>query len=129
MNEPLKIPLPRALADATDALARDITATEPVARFLRAKDQFERDHAARSRVAELAAAQGRIRQRQAAGQVTAEDLAKLRALQKAVEDDRVITDYWGARRDAVAELRRINDAISRLLGTDFAVLAQRPGPC
>jgi cell fate (sporulation/competence/biofilm development) regulator YlbF (YheA/YmcA/DUF963 family) len=67
MNEPPAMELPRALADATDALAREIAAAEPVTRFLRAQDRFERDDAARSRVAGLAAVQGRIRRRQAAG--------------------------------------------------------------
>jgi cell fate (sporulation/competence/biofilm development) regulator YlbF (YheA/YmcA/DUF963 family) len=129
MVEPLEIELPRPLADATDALARDIAAADPVARFRRAQERFERDDDARSRVAKLAAVQARIRGRQAAGQVNAEDLAELRALRKAVEGDRVITDFWHARRDAVASLRSINEAISRLLGVDFATLARRPGPC
>ena len=129
MNEPIEIELPRALADATDALARDITAAEPVAQFRRARDRFERDDAARSGVAKLAAVQARIRRRQAAGQVTAEDLEELRALRKTVEGNRVTTDYWHARPDAVTELRRVNEAISRLLGTDFVALARRPGCC
>ncbi len=129
MTEPLEIQLPRAVADATDALARTILAAEPVALFHRAQQRYERDNAARSRLQRLAAVQQRIRQRQAAGQVTADDMVELREVRAAVEGDRVIADYWGARRVAVASLRSVNDAISRLLGVDFATLAQRPGPC
>ncbi len=129
MVESLKVKLPRALADATNALARDIAAAEPVAHFLRAQERFERDDAARSRAARLDAVQRRIRQRQAAGQVTAEDLVELRAARTAVESDHVVTEYWHARRDAVAHLRKVNVAISGLLGVDFATLARRSGCC
>jgi len=129
MTELIEIELPPALADAADALARDIAATEPVARFLRAQECFERDSAARARLAGLTATQQRMQRRQAQGQVSADDMAELRAAREAVEADPVISDYWCARRDAVASLRGVNDEISRLLAVDFAALARRPGCC
>ena len=129
MTELVEIGLPPALADATDALARDITAAEPLARFRRVQERFEQDGAAQSRLRRLTATQQRIQRRQAAGQVSHEDVAELRSVRQAVEADPVITDYWRARRDAVASLRSVNAAISRLLAVDFAALARRPGCC
>ncbi len=129
MSEPLGIGPTRALADATDELIGAITASRPVAGFLLAQDRYQADAAARSRLERLAAVQQRIRQHQAAGQVTAEDMSELRTVRAEVETYRVIAEYWQARRLAVASLRGVNESISRLLGVDFAVLAQRQGPC
>ena len=129
MTELLEVGLPPALADATDALARDIAAAEPLARFRRAQERFERDSAAQSRLGRLTATQQRIQRRQAQGKVNADDMAELRAARQAAEADPVITDYWRARREAVASLRSVNAAISHFLGVDFAALARRPGCC
>ena len=66
-----------------------------------------------------------LRRKQAQGGVTQADVAQLRILQSAVQSNWVIGEYASKQQAAIAYLREINQAISELIGTDFAALAKK----
>lgn len=117
--------LPSALLAATEALAENLVASEPFVNYDRARVQLKADSQANQLLAHLSQLQAELRQRQAQGQVTQENINQLRAVQSDVQANHVIMDYMSTQQLAVAYLREINQEISQLLGADFAVLAKR----
>jgi cell fate (sporulation/competence/biofilm development) regulator YlbF (YheA/YmcA/DUF963 family) len=116
--------LPDLLA-ATRALAENLLASEPFAFYQQAQAQFDADSQARDLLHQLSQAQTDLRRKQAQGGVTQTDVAQLRVLQAAAQSNRVIVDYASTQQAAITYLREINQAISELLGTDFAALAKK----
>jgi cell fate (sporulation/competence/biofilm development) regulator YlbF (YheA/YmcA/DUF963 family) len=120
--------LPDLLA-ATQALAENLLASEPFAMYQQASARFNADPQARDLIQRLSQAQADLRRKQAQGRVLPTDVAQLRALQGEVQSHEVIVDYVTTQQGAVVYLREINQAISELIGTDFAALAKKPTCC
>ena len=116
--------LPDLMA-ATQALAENLLASEPFTLYQQAYARLDADPQARDLIQRLSHAQADLRRKQAIGGVTQADVTQLRALQSAVQSNRVIVDYASAQQIAIAYLREVNQAISELIGTDFAVLAKK----
>jgi cell fate (sporulation/competence/biofilm development) regulator YlbF (YheA/YmcA/DUF963 family) len=117
--------LPPTLLAATEALAENILASELFVNYDRARVQLKADPQANQLLAHLSNLQADLRQRQAQGQVTQENINQLRTVQSNVQANHVIIDYMSTQQAAVAYLREINQEISQLLGADFAALAKR----
>jgi cell fate (sporulation/competence/biofilm development) regulator YlbF (YheA/YmcA/DUF963 family) len=116
--------LPDLMA-ATQALAENLLASEPFALYQQAYARFDADPQARALIQRLSHAQAELRHKQAQGVVTQADVTQLRALHSEVQSNRVIVDYAATQQGAIAFLREINQAISELIGTDFAALAKK----
>lgn len=116
--------LPDLMA-ATQALAENLLASEPFVIYQQASARFNADPHARGLIERLSQAQADLRRRQMNRGVTQTDVDQLRALQRQVQSNDVIVDYVTTQQSAVAYLREINQEISLLIGTDFAVLAGR----
>jgi cell fate (sporulation/competence/biofilm development) regulator YlbF (YheA/YmcA/DUF963 family) len=113
------------LMAATQALADNLLASEPIAIYQQAYARFSGDPQARNLLQRLSQAQADLRRKQAQGGVTQADVAQLRALQTDVQGNRVIVDYASTQQNAIVYLREINQTISELIGTDFAALAKK----
>ena len=116
------------LLEATETLALILLSAEPIMAYHQARTRFDSDPQARELIERLSAAQRDIRLRQAHGSVNQADLDRLRALQRAVQSNRVIMDYARAQEAAIAYLPQVNQEISQLIGIDFASLAG-PASC
>jgi len=116
--------LPDLLA-ATQALAENLLASEPFALYQQAHARFDADPEARDLIEHLSQAQADLRRKQANGGVKPADVTELRALQSEVQSHPVIADYAYTQQGAIAYLREINQAISELIGTNFAALAKK----
>jgi cell fate (sporulation/competence/biofilm development) regulator YlbF (YheA/YmcA/DUF963 family) len=116
--------LPDLMA-ATQALAENLLASEPFAFYQQAQAQFDADSQARDLLQQLSQAQTDLRRKQAQGGMPQTDVVQLRVLQAAAQSNRVIVDYASAQQAAITYLREINQAISELLGIDFAALTKK----
>ena len=116
--------LPDLLA-ATQALAENLLASEPFMLYQQAYARFDADPQARDLIQQLSRAQAELRRKQAQGGVTQADVAQLCILQSAAQSNQVIVEYASTQQAAIAYLREINQAISELIGTDFAALAKK----
>ena len=116
--------LPDLLA-ATQALAENLLASEPFALYQQAHARFDADPEARGLIERLSQTQADLRRQQAQGRVPPTEVAELRTLQGEVQSHAVIIDYVTTQQSAVTYLREINQAISELIGTDFAALADK----
>ena len=116
--------LPDLLA-ATQALAENLLASEPFALYQQAHARFDADPEARDLIQHLSQAQSDLRRKQANGGIKPADVTELRALQSEVQSHPVIVDYVTTQQTAITYLREINQAISELIGTDFAALAKK----
>jgi cell fate (sporulation/competence/biofilm development) regulator YlbF (YheA/YmcA/DUF963 family) len=116
--------LPDLMA-ATQALAENLLASEPFALYQQAYTRFNADPQARDLIQHLSQAQAELRRKQANGGVMPVDVDQLRTLQSEVQSNRVIVDYASTQQTAITYLREINQAISELIGTDFAALAKK----
>jgi cell fate (sporulation/competence/biofilm development) regulator YlbF (YheA/YmcA/DUF963 family) len=116
--------LPDLMA-ATQALAENLLASEPFALYQQAHARFDADPEARGLIERLSQTQADLRRRQMSRSVTQTDVDQLRALQSEVQSHPVIVDYAYTQQGAITYLREINQAISELIGTDFAALAKK----
>ncbi len=116
--------LPDLMA-ATQALAENLLASEPIAIYHQASARFNADPQARDLIQRLTHAQADLRRKQTNGGVTQADVDQLRALQREVQSNDAIVDYATTQQSAIAYLREINQTISELIGTDFAALAKK----
>jgi len=116
--------LPDLMA-ATRALAENLLASEPFAVYQQAYARFDADPQARDLIQHLSQAQSELRRKQANGGVKPADVTELRALQSEVQSHPVIVNYVYTQQSAITYLREINQAISELIGTDFAALARK----
>jgi cell fate (sporulation/competence/biofilm development) regulator YlbF (YheA/YmcA/DUF963 family) len=116
--------LPDLMA-ATQTLAENLLASEPFALYQQAYARFDADPEARGLIQHLSQAQADLRRKQANGSVNPTDVTELRALQSEVQSHPVIVDYAYTQQTAITYMREINQAISELIGTDFAALAKK----
>jgi cell fate (sporulation/competence/biofilm development) regulator YlbF (YheA/YmcA/DUF963 family) len=117
------------LGTAVNTLAVNIQYTEPVNRFLTAREKFDQDPTARKIMEELSEHQREIRQKQTSISISADDLEKLRSLQVKAQENKAISTFAFAQQEAIGYLREINTEISNLLGIDFASLAKNTNCC
>ena len=112
------------LETAVKNLAASIQYTEPVNKYLTARDIYEKDPDARKVMEELSEHQKLIRQKQTDNSITSDDLQKLRSLQVKAQENKAISSFAFSQQEAIGYLREINTEISNLLGIDFASLAK-----
>lgn len=117
------------LLAAAEALARDLSQSEPISRYHRALEQLETDGEAPMLLDRLGELQAALRVRQTEGAVTQADLDRLRAAQAAAQANPAIQAYADSQQASQAYLRAVNAELSQLLGVDFAALARQPGRC
>jgi cell fate (sporulation/competence/biofilm development) regulator YlbF (YheA/YmcA/DUF963 family) len=113
------------LLSATRALAENLLASEPFALYRQAQAQLDADSQARDLLHQLSQAQTDLRRKQVQGGVTQADVTQLRVMQAAAQSNRVIVEYASTQQGAITYLREVNQAISELIGTDFAALAKK----
>lgn len=121
--------LPEALAAATDALAAALRASPTLVEYAAAEEALAADPAATALLEQFSTAQRTLRMRQDDGSITQSDLNLVRTLQRELELSAPISEYITAQQDALAQLSEANDAISKLLGMNFAQLARRSSCC
>ena len=118
-----------ALKNATQDLGNALKKTPSFLAYLEAKERMATDTHAIALLDEFQRVQSVIRVRQSNGGVTANDLARLRQLQSEVQSDPTIAAFMAADQSAKAYVPQVNQAISDLLGIDFASLGRVQGCC
>jgi cell fate (sporulation/competence/biofilm development) regulator YlbF (YheA/YmcA/DUF963 family) len=121
--------IPEALAAATDALAAALRRSPLLVEYAAAEDALAADPAATALLEQFSTAERTLRRRQDDGSITQSDLNLVRTLQRELELSGPISEYIIAQQDALAQLSEVNDAISQLLGMNFAQLARRSSCC
>ena len=121
--------LPPELKQAAQNLGSVLKNTSPLRAYADARAQMNADAQATALLDELQRAQADLRARQSNGGVTADDLAHLRQLQSEAQSHPTITAFLAADQQAKAYLPQVNQAISDLLGIDFASLGRISGCC
>jgi cell fate (sporulation/competence/biofilm development) regulator YlbF (YheA/YmcA/DUF963 family) len=117
------------MVTATDSLGVALRQAEPVVLYHLARETLEASPEATVLLKRLSETQAAVRTRQTRGEVTPEDMVRLRALQREVQTNSVIRQYAQTQQAALGYLRDVNREISELLGTDFGALAKKPGCC
>lgn len=117
------------LIEAVDALAENLTASEPFVALEGAYTRLQGDAQARDLLQRFRQADTALRQRQASRALTQEDIAAYRALQAEVQANELIAGYQRSQQAIVTYLQDVNRDLSQLLGVDFAALAKRSGCC
>jgi cell fate (sporulation/competence/biofilm development) regulator YlbF (YheA/YmcA/DUF963 family) len=117
------------MVTATESLGVALRLAEPVVLYHLARETLEASPEATALLKCLSETQAAVRTRQTRGEVTPEDMARLRALQRKVQSNPVIRQYAQTQQAALGYLREVNREISELLGMDFGALAKKPGCC
>ena len=118
-----------ALAEAVDALAENLVASEPFVALEGAYARVQGDAQARDLQQRFKQAEATLRERQASRTLTQSDMAHYRALQAEVQANALIAGYQHSQQAIVAYLQDVNRDLSQLLGVDFAALAKHSGCC
>ncbi|CAG0947998.1 hypothetical protein ANRL1_04807 [Anaerolineae bacterium] len=121
--------LPPELKQATQNLGNALKSTPLLSAYAEAVAKMEADAQATALLDELQQVQADIRARQSNGGVTADDTTHLRQLQSEVQARPTIAAFLAADQQAKAYLPQVNQAISNLLGIDFASLGRVSGCC
>ncbi len=117
------------MVTATASLGVNLRQAEPVVLYHLARETLEASPEATGLLKRLSETQANVRTRQTRGEVTPEDMAGLRAVQREVQTNPVIRQFAQTQQAALGYLREVNHDISELLGTDFGALAKKPGCC
>ncbi len=117
------------LKQATRALGKALKETPPLRAYALAVAKLEADGQATALLDELQRVQSDVRARQSNGGVTEADLARLRQLQQDVQSNPTIAAFIEAQQNAQAYLPEVNQAISALLGVNFAALGRASVCC
>jgi len=120
--------LPLELKQAALHLGSALKNTSPLRAYADARVQMKADVQAAALLDELQRTQAHVRVRQSNG-VTTDDIACLRQLQSEVQSHPTIAAFITAEQKAKAYLPQVNQAISNLLGIDFASLGRVQGCC
>ncbi len=112
------------LKQAAQALGQALKGTPALRAYAEASARLEADVEATSLLDELEQVQTDIRLRQANGGVTQADLARLRQLQNDVQSNHTSAAFIEADHFATLCLPEVNQAISEMLGVDFATLGR-----
>jgi cell fate (sporulation/competence/biofilm development) regulator YlbF (YheA/YmcA/DUF963 family) len=118
--------LPPELKQAALQLGSALKNTAPLRTYADARVQMKADTQATALLDELQRAQADVRQ---SNGVTADDIARLRQVQSEVQSHPTIAAFIAAEQKAKAYLPQVNQAISDLLGIDFASLGRVQGCC
>lgn len=121
--------LPPELKQATQRLGGALKNTPLLRAHTDALAKMEADARATALLDELQHAQADLRARQSNGGVTADEVARLRQLQAEAQAHPTIAAFIAAEQIAKAYLPQVNQAISDLLGIDFASLGRVSGCC
>ena len=127
MNDNHKLTL--ELIEAVDALAENLTASEPFVALEEAYLHLQGNAKAADLLQRFWQAEATLRQRQANRALTQADIAAYRGLQAEAAANALIAGYEQAQQNIAAYLRDVNRDLSQLLGVDFASLARRSGCC
>ncbi|MGC8854958.1 MAG: YlbF family regulator [Halothiobacillaceae bacterium] len=117
------------LTEAVDALAENLTASEPFLALEGAYLRLQGDAQAAALFQRFRQAEATLRQRQANRTLTQADIAAYRALHAEAQANALIAGYEATQQAIAATLRDVNRDLSQLLGVDFAALARRSGCC
>jgi len=117
------------LTEAVDALAENLTASEPFVALEGAYTRLQGDAQARDLQQRFKQADAVLRERQASRTLTQADMAHYRALQAEMQTNELIAGYQRSQQAIVTYLQDVNRDLSQLLGVDFAALAKRSGCC
>lgn len=121
--------LPLELKQATLQLGNALKNATPLRAYADAAAKMEADSQARALLDELQRVQTDVRVRQSKDGVAADDIAHLRQLQSEVQAHPTIAVFTAADQQAKAYLAQVNQAISDLLGINFASLGRVSGCC
>jgi cell fate (sporulation/competence/biofilm development) regulator YlbF (YheA/YmcA/DUF963 family) len=121
--------LPPELKQAALELGSALKNTTPLRAYADAHTQMNADVQATALLDELERVQANVRVHQSNGGVTADDLARLRQLQSEAQSHPTIAAFTVADQQVKAYLPQVNQAISDLLGIDFASLGRVSGCC
>jgi cell fate (sporulation/competence/biofilm development) regulator YlbF (YheA/YmcA/DUF963 family) len=113
------------LPAVSDALAAALRASPPFVAFDAAEEALFADAAAAALLERFSATQRDLRARQMDGTLSQADLSAARALERQMEASVPVMDFIAAQQNALARLPEVNQAISELLGVNFAQLARR----
>jgi cell fate (sporulation/competence/biofilm development) regulator YlbF (YheA/YmcA/DUF963 family) len=121
--------LPAAVSDAADALAAALRSSPPFVAFDAAEEALFADASAAALLERFSTTQRDLRVRQQDGTLTQADLSAARELERQLEASVPVMGYITAQQHALARLPEVNQAISELLGVNFAQLARRSSCC
>lgn len=122
-------PLPVSLAEATAALAENISQSEPILHFRDSERKLHADNEAMQLMADFVELQKKIRDQHSLGVISESDIKRLRDYQMAISANNLIQQHTLALQEANDFLKEINMEISNLLGIDFASLTRRGSGC
>lgn len=112
------------IAQATEALGQNLAYSAPFLQYRAAEQALIADDQAYALLRAFIRFQGELRRRQIQGTFTATDLEHFAQLQAEVQASLVIAGYFQAQQEVIAYLQELNEAISGLLGVNFAGLAR-----
>lgn len=112
------------LKQAAQALGHALKDAPSLQVYTAAVARMAGDAQATTLLDELERVQSDMRVRQANGEVTPADTARLRQLQQEVQAHPTIATFLAAQQNVLAYLPEVNQALGDLLGVDFASLGR-----
>ncbi len=109
---------------AAQALGESVKKSPAFVAYQDAIRKLEADEKASQLLDELQRVQADIRARQSSGTMNEKDVARLGELQGQVQSNRTISVFMEAEQIAALCLPELNQAISEMLGIDFAALGR-----
>lgn len=119
--------MPAAVVEVTEALGESLASSPPFVAYRQAQARLEDDEHARALLDRLAEVERDVRQRQADGTLTRDDIDRVRAAQNEAWSDPIVMAARTAEQAAAAYLQQVNRQITELVGVDIAALAGAGG--
>jgi len=117
------------LAAAGSILGAAIAATREYAEFRAVEQRYQNDTQAQELLSQYQEAQRTMQLMRQLGNATSDETQRLEELQRALEENQTLVDYFDAQEKLVALLRELNMFISERLNLDFAGLTKPKSGC
>lgn len=117
------------LQNAAEIFVNAVTSSPEMHAFLKAKSEFQGNPELRDARKQFSKKQTAVQAKHTAGTLTQDEIDSVRALQKKINSHPVTMHYAQARQAMVNRLHERNEALSKVLGFDFASAAAPPSCC
>jgi cell fate (sporulation/competence/biofilm development) regulator YlbF (YheA/YmcA/DUF963 family) len=97
--------------------------------FIKAKAEFQGNPELREVRKQFSENQTSVQAKQTAGTLTQDEIDSVRALQRKLNSHPVTMNYTQVRQTMINQLHECNQALSKVLGFDFASVAAPPSCC
>jgi cell fate (sporulation/competence/biofilm development) regulator YlbF (YheA/YmcA/DUF963 family) len=117
------------LQNAADTFVATLTNSQEIRAFVKAKAEFQGNPELREVRKQFSEKQTEVQAKQTAGTLTQDEIDNVQALQNKLNSHTVTMNYTQTRHAMINQLHECNQALSNVMGFDFASAAAPPSCC